>query len=69
MKLYVFYLEWDVAASLEKAFYYSIIYNGSSGTHSRILFLPSPVFTAAFPLGERSSVLKSREKTRSSLKQ
>lgn len=44
----------------ENAFYNGI--NGSSGTPSRILFLPSPVFTAAFSLGEYSSVLKSRER-------
>lgn len=44
----------------ENAFYHGI--NGSSGTHSRILFLSFRVFTAAFSLGEHSSVLKSRER-------
>lgn len=39
-------------------------YNGSSGTHTRILFLLSPVFTAAFSLGEHSSVSKSRERNK-----
>lgn len=38
------------------------VVDGSSGTPSSVPFLPSPVFTAAFSLGEHSSVLKSSER-------